>query len=156
MYAVLQQKQGSAFFARGWHNAFTPAWEVQVCGVFPLLWFTSVCVRALAPREKRHLRYRQGSCVRKSIKRLSSALETWGSRAQRRQRCGVIDRRADCSGWGWFSSLLYRCTSGNATPVWVLSETSFAVFAVKIGSGSGKARSYVSSFHGNDAYPFSV
>lgn len=70
--------------------------------------YERVCARSCPACEKRHLRYRQGSCVRKSIKRLSSALETWGSRAQRRQRCGVIDRRADCSGWGWFSSLLYR------------------------------------------------
>lgn len=55
-----------------------------------------VCARCCPACEKRHLR--------KSIMRLFCP----GDMGQQSPEETVIDRRAHCLGWGWFSSLLYR------------------------------------------------
>ncbi len=117
-----------------------------------------VCVHWCPSVWRRPLTWRR-RVVQEKASGIIFAPGTWGSRALRRRRCGVSDRRAGLLGLGWFSSHPCRCEGMylwefNATPASVsLSENSFAVFTTKLYWGSVRVSfsSTLQQVKGNDA-----
>ncbi len=125
---------------------------------FVLPWFTSTYVCAGALLCGGGPWHRRRRVVQEKASGIIFALGTWGSTAQRRQRCGVSDRRAGLLGLGLvqFTPVNWMYLwEFNATPASVsLSENSLAVFTTKLCWGSVRV-SFSSTLQwvkGNDAH----